>query len=326
MDGHEGGPAGPEKAPAGGPARTDTERKRWPPHELLDRIMHDPSHMAERSAEYAIERSGEEATAALAKMRAKGGSTDEVLEGVVTRAVRTTIAEGAFVGGPFLALVPAAFCAAMLAQLRMVLEIAELSGQPATSPALAADLLVVQGVYPDLPQARRAITDLPPRGAPRPSLSLREWLSVVRRMAYVLGVVSPSTPGETTRLVRGLRVAGVVLLVAVGVVLPFIWVPVLGLAYRSGTTRLGERAAEHFGLVRAEPDPARSRGRLRPLALLVFLRTVFAVLLPLGVAVLMVATGTKVAGHKWLAAAIGVVLVSLVSCFVWRFRQWRSRR
>ncbi|WP_431682832.1 hypothetical protein [Kitasatospora sp. KL5] len=191
-------------------------------------------------------------------------------------------------------------------------------------------MLVLQGAYTTPEEARRALEDLPePGSGPAPRLSWREWLHVVGRMAYVLGVISPGSSTPTGRLNRYLRWVAVTLLVLVGIALPFVWVPVLGVAYRSATLRLATRASVLFGLVDDEAGPAtrtRGRGRVRPLALLVFLRTVAVLVIPFAVSVIMVFSGTEVVGHRWLAVAVAVVGVSLVSCLVWRFRQWRRGR
>ncbi|MEW1907359.1 hypothetical protein AB0442_02740 [Kitasatospora sp. NPDC085895] len=320
------------------PRAAERGRAPWPPIDLLGRIRHDPTHMAERAALFGVERLGRESVERLAKMRAKV-PPDRLKDTVVERGVHTAIAEGAFVGGPFIGLIPVMFCAALLAQGRMVLELAELSGRSATDPERAVDMLVLQGAYPTRDEARRAIAELPEpepaahvpegpaEGEPAPKLSLREWLHVVERMAYVLGVISPggSSAAAAGRL-RYLRWAAVALLVAVGLMLPFVWVPVLGVAYRSATLRLATRASILFGLVEDERDEAtktRGRGRVRPLAMLVALRTIAVLVVPFAVSVLMVFTGAHIANQRWLAVAAGVVGVSIGSCLVWRFRQWR---
>ncbi|GJF33067.1 hypothetical protein KNE206_57670 [Kitasatospora sp. NE20-6] len=323
---------GPETTAA--PGTPPSGRAPWPPIDLLARIRRDPRHMPERAALFAVDRIGAESSERLARLRRTGKPRREVLETVVAHGVRTAVVDGAFVGGPFMALVPTAFCAALLAQGRMVMEIGELSGRPATDPARAADLLLLQGVYPTVEEARSALDALPPDDGPPPGrrMSLREWVRVVVRMAYVLGVVTPSAPEPAPgpRPGRYLRWVAIALLVAVGILLPFVWVPVLGFAYRSATLRLAERAITHFGASPGDedaedaPDGGRPRrGRIRPLALLVALRTLAALLLPFMAAVLLVVSGGRVAGHRWLAVGVGLVVVSLISCVVWRFRQWR---
>jgi hypothetical protein len=53
--------------------------------------------------------------------------------------------EGAFVGGPFIVLLPIAFCAVLLAQAQMAFELAAINGYSRNDRMRAADLLVVQG-------------------------------------------------------------------------------------------------------------------------------------------------------------------------------------
>ncbi|MFD0531601.1 hypothetical protein ACFQ1I_41485 [Kitasatospora arboriphila] len=142
------------------PRAPERGRAPWPPIDLLGRIRHDPTHMAERAALFGVERLGRESVERLAKMR-RSVPPEQLKHTVIERGVHTAIAEGAFVGGPFMGLIPVMFCAALLAQGRMVLELAELSGRSATDPERAVDMLVLQGAYPTREEARRAIAELP---------------------------------------------------------------------------------------------------------------------------------------------------------------------
>ena len=51
---------------------------------------------------------------------------------MIARQTRVTVVEGAAVGGPFILLIPVAWCAALLAQAQMVFELAALAGYSAT--------------------------------------------------------------------------------------------------------------------------------------------------------------------------------------------------
>src|SRR5690242_13079248 len=98
---------------------------------LLRIVWADPEHMAEHLAVWSLASFGPRARASVAKLRASHPAADrEALERQVTvRRARAAMAEGAFVGGPFIVLVPVAFCAALLAQAQMVLELAAVSGR-----------------------------------------------------------------------------------------------------------------------------------------------------------------------------------------------------
>ncbi|ROR33923.1 hypothetical protein EDD39_7746 [Kitasatospora cineracea] len=170
------------------------------------------------------------------------------------------------VGGPLILLVPVAFCAGMLAQARMVLELAALAGADGDRTERSAELLVLQGVYPTVPDARAALAATaeadaateaeaesesgPEGGTPtRPSR-----LDMIRRMVYLLGLVAI---GEDHRgPVR--RIAGWVgtgLLVVVGLAFPVVWIPVMGRANVRATTALARRATAFYW-----PEEARAAG------------------------------------------------------------------
>ena len=76
---------------------------------------------------------------------------------VIERQTRISMTEGAFVGGPFIVLIPVAFCAALLAQAQMALELAALAGYAPSDQMRAADLLVLQGAYTSTPEASAAL-------------------------------------------------------------------------------------------------------------------------------------------------------------------------
>jgi hypothetical protein len=59
-----------------------------------------------------------------------GADSGELEAAVIQHQTRVWMTEGAFVGGPFIVLLPVAFCAAMLAQAQMALLIALPSSSP----------------------------------------------------------------------------------------------------------------------------------------------------------------------------------------------------
>ncbi len=199
-----------------------------------------------------------------AEVGAGAGSVAERRTAVITHGIRLTLVEGCVVGGPLVLLVPVAFCAGMLAQARMVLELAALAGADGDRTERSAELLVLQGVYPTVPDARAALAATAEADAateaatgagfeagppPRPSR-----LDMIRRMAYLLGLVGI---GEDHRgPVR--RIAGWVgtgLLVVTGLAFPVVWIPVMGRANVRATTALARRATAFYW-----PEEARAAG------------------------------------------------------------------
>ena len=162
-------------------------------------------------------------------------------EEVIARQTRLTVVEGAAVGGPFILLIPVAWCAALLAQAQMVFELAALAGYSATDEMRAADLLVLQGAYESSAAARTALARV--TEAPQPSRRLR--MDMIWRMAYMLGLLGPG--GAQRGLLRkifGWVFVGVVFLV--GLVLPVVWVPYMAVWMRKSTLQLGERTMAYY--------------------------------------------------------------------------------
>ena len=111
---------------------------------------------------------------------------------VVRRQTRVSMTEGAVVGGPFIVLIPVAFCAALLAQAQMVLELAVLAGHAADDETRVAELLVLQRAYPSEDEAQAALKrverDLNPRPDARLPRGSTRWLTI-KRMAWLLGLL-----------------------------------------------------------------------------------------------------------------------------------------
>ncbi|MFF8196273.1 hypothetical protein ACF05L_36635 [Streptomyces bobili] len=149
-------------------------------------------------------------------------------------------------GGPFLVLIPVAFCAALLRQARTVLELAALDGRDPTARARAGELLVLQGVYEDTGQAQHALAGTGHvAGAP---VRWKRWTAlwhVNLRMAHLLGVLTPDDAGQAPgRHLRRVAVQawpwlllGTVFLV--GLVAPLVRLPYMAMTYRRADARSG---------------------------------------------------------------------------------------
>ena len=87
--------------------------------------------MAEQLVVWSLARFGPRAEKAVEKAKQEHpGAGRQELEDLVTRSqARVAATEGAFIGGPFIVLMPVAFCAALLAQAQMVYELAAVSGR-----------------------------------------------------------------------------------------------------------------------------------------------------------------------------------------------------
>ncbi|MFD3924947.1 hypothetical protein [Streptomyces sp. NPDC058614] len=283
--------------------------------------------MPERMAVFAVEFLGPPAAEWIAQRQSgrpeHEADTDELGNQVVRRGVRTSVVEGSFLGGPFMALLPIAFCGALLAQLRMVLELAALSGRDPRDETVVADLLVIQGVYPTVAQAEEALREARPAAVGGGAKA--SWWSTVRRQAYLIGLVTPQDHPRG-KLRRAAVWAGTIALVLIGFVVPFVWVPVCAEMYRRATGQLAGVAARHFaqhggtGLLPPDGHP-RQRATLRPGFLLVTVRVLFACLVPVVIVVVVLAADLRVADGRGNTVLLAFFAVAAIGALVWYLRR-----
>ncbi|MER8044538.1 hypothetical protein [Streptomyces sp. NPDC094032] len=232
----------------------------------------------------------------------------------MARGSRAATSEGAFVGGPFLVLIPVAFCAALLSQARMMLELAALEGRDPSTPERTAELLVLQGVYEDTEAARAGLAAPQAPAARRPGRIGALW-ELVMRMARLLGLVTPSD-GGTGLLVRLGLWALVAVVFLVGLVAPLVWLPYLAFSYYRSTARVADRATLFYSGARL---PRRS-GRLDPALVVASLRAVLSLLVPLVALAVVVLTDARIADRQWPVLGIALFTASMAvgGWWVWR--------
>ncbi|MET7698911.1 hypothetical protein [Streptomyces sp. NPDC005485] len=279
--------------------------------------------MPERMAVFAVEFLGPPAAEWIAQRRSElpghEADAEELGHQVVRRGVRSSVTEGSFLGGPFMALLPIAFCGALLAQFRMVLELAALSGRDPRDEAVVADLLVIQGVYPTVVEAAAALREARPAAVDAgPGVS---WWSTVRRQAYLIGLVT-SQDQPSGKMRRAAGWAGTIALVLIGFVVPFVWVPVCAEMYRRATNKLAGVSARHFaqhGGTEVLPvgGPARRRVTLRPGFLLVAVRVLLACTVPVAIVLVVLAADLRVADAHWSTVLLAFFAVAAIAALVW---------
>ncbi|MFF0595783.1 hypothetical protein [Streptomyces antibioticus] len=308
------------------------------PGSLLREGLADPHRLPEHLALLAVRRLGPVAR------RTVSAEPPPDRAGVIRRGRRATVTEGAFVGGPFLLFIPVAFCAALLRQTRICLELAALTGRDPTDLERAAELLVLQGVYDDVGAARAALAvhaAAPSRGV-RPTAL---W-TLTLRMARLLGLIVPDEPGAVrpgpwVQTGRWLLLVAVIL---VGTVAPLVWLPYMARSYDRATRQLTRRAERFYfpGEPDAMPgpdldavpdavsgtpagsgrrrrvDPARLAGAGR--ALLSVLSLLVPVVLVFGVVV----ADVRIAGSRWPVLGIVLVTGSVVTGGLWWLRHRRG--
>jgi hypothetical protein len=290
----------------------------------------DPQHMAEQLVVWSLAHFGPRAEKSVEKIRHDHpGAGREELEGlVVQRQSRVAATEGAFVGGPFIVLLPVAFCAALLAQAQMVYELAAVSGRDPRDATRASDLLVLLGAHDSAEEAEAAIATM--KKNPRQEgkkLPAGARVDMVKRMSYLLGLLTPDPGYSRFRFIIGW--VGIGFLLLVGFVLPLVWVPYLAFSTRRSTLRLAARAREYYavggvadtGLIVRRGEPRASFGGSVALG-----RTFLLLVLPIGAAIIALITNTSPGGGRWLVAGLIFLGVSFVASFLWLGFRWLGRK
>lgn len=302
-----------------------------PVGELLRSVRAHPSRLPEILAVFAVRHRGPRAARRIAALRAAHpeATPQELAALAVTHARRVSQSEGAFVGGPFMVLIPFAFCTALLAQGQLFLELAALAGEDPAARARAAEVLVLQGAYPDLAAAERALAT-----APQPSGDRRRGLwSLLRRMARLLGLTSEGADPPPSRW----RTAGgwllVLLTFLVGLVAPLVWLPYMAFSYARATDRVGARAVDYYfgGDVAGAALQGRRR-RADPGTIAATIRAGISLLLPAAALIVLVLADIRLAGSRWPLLSLTLVFLSCLVGELWhrryrrRYRRLRRRR
>lgn len=289
----------------------------------------DPQHMAEQLVVWSLAHFGPRAEKAVEKTKQEHpGAGREELEDLVTRSqVRVAATEGAFIGGPFIVLMPVAFCAALLAQAQMVYELAAVSGRDPRDAMRAADLLVLLGAHDSIAEAQAAIAGMKKNPSQEgKKLPAGARVDMVKRMSYLLGLLAPDPGYSRFRFIIGW--VGIGLLLLVGFVLPLVWVPYLAYSTRRSSLRLAARARDFYvaggaadaGLIVRRGERRASLGGTVALG-----RTFVLLVLPIGAAVIALLTGTSPGGGRWLFAGLIFIGVSFIASFLWLGFRWLRR-
>jgi hypothetical protein len=299
---------------------------------VLRLLWADPQYMPEHLALWSLKHFGPRASSAVGKLRDShpGADASELEAAVIKHQTRVSMTEGAFVGGPFIVLLPVAFCAAMLAQAQMALELAALAGHAPDDEMRAADLLVIQGAYASTDEASAALARLTrdPKRREGKKLPRGTRISMVKRMAFMLGLLG-SSDEKPSRLRSALQIAVVGAVFLVGLALPLVWVPYMALAFRKSGLQMGARASTFYAERRSEEAgvTVRKAPTVRIAMSAGLLRVVLLIALPVVVAVVALLAGADIGTGKWASAGIFLIVVSWLATLVWLgYRWWRRPR
>jgi hypothetical protein len=288
-----------------------------------------PEHIALWSLKYF----GPKASSAVEKLRSSNPDADHTaLEAkAIEHQTRVSMTEGAIVGGPFLVLIPVAFCAALLAQAQMALEIAALAGYKPDDERRAADLLVIQGAYPTVDDATAALGRVTrdPKAHEGKRLPRGTRIKMIMRMAYLLELLGPSGEEKPSRIRSALSIAVLGVVFLAGLVLPLVWVPYMAYAFRKSGVKMGTRASRFYaGQSSGEAGVTVARAPTVHIAMSAgLIRMGLLIAVPIVVAVVALLAGADVGTGKWISAVIFLLVLSGLATLGWLgFRRWGRRR
>jgi hypothetical protein len=299
---------------------------------VLRLLWADPQYMPEHLALWSLKRFGPRASSAVQKLRDShpGAGLPELEAAAIEHQTRVSMTEGAFVGGPFIVLLPVAFCAALLAQAQMALELAALAGYAPDDEMRAADLLVIQGAYASTAEASAALKRLTrdPKSREGKKLPRGTRISMVKRMAYMLGVLGSSGEKKPSRLRSSLQTVSVGAVFLVGLVLPLVWVPYMAMAFRKSGLRMGAQASAFYAERRSKETgvTVRNAPKARIAMSAGLIRMTVLITLPVLIAVIALLTDVDIGSGKWISAGIFLIAVSGLITLAWfGYRRWRRR-
>jgi hypothetical protein len=151
---------------------------------------------------------------------------------------------------------------------------------------------------------------------------------MIKRMAFILGLMGSSD--EKPSLLRSLlsyALLGAVFLV--GLVLPLVWVPYMGWAFRKSGLQMGARASAFYAERRtAEAGVTVTKAPTVRIAMSAgFVRMGLLIALPVVVAVIALLFGADIGGGRWVSAGILLLAISALATLAWfAYRWWRHRR
>jgi hypothetical protein len=296
---------------------------------VLRLLWADPQYMPEHLALWSLKHFGPRASSAVGKLRDSRPDADpgEYEAAVIEHQTRVSMIEGALVGGPFVLLIPVAFCAALLAQAQMALELAALAGYSPDDEMRAADLLVIQGAYASTAEASAALTRTTrdPKRRDGKRLPRGTRIGMVKRMAFMLGILG-SSDEKPSRLRSALQITLVGVVFLIGLVLPLVWVPYMALAFRKSGLRMGAHAAAFYAERRSAEAgvTVRKAPTVRVAMSAGLVRLVLLITLPIFVAVIALLTGADIGSGKWASAGIFLIVVSWLVALAWLgYGRWR---
>jgi hypothetical protein len=147
---------------------------------------------------------------------------------------------------------------------------------------------------------------------------------VILRMAKLLGLIAPGAITPVSWLVHLGRWVLLGLALAVGLVVPLIWLPYLYMSYYRGTLDLAERVSQFYSGPANALHLPRKYSDVPGLASAA-LRAAISLALTVGCIAALRALGLRIDGQEWPALLLLLLFLSCATGLLWYVRRARRR-
>jgi hypothetical protein len=224
-------------------------------------LKHHPRYLPERLVVFAVNRLAEPTKAGADERRAAGDDAKAESDKLRHDTIVMSRVNGAVAGTPFFVALLPAYLSFLWAQARMVMRIAALHGRDPTAPGMAAEILVLRGIYPDTESAQHVLDHLDekPSKAERRRDRLAAWVFLVRRILILAAFTSASNPDDEkrSRLRQGLLLVGAGVIWIITCLLPLTFMILMSWSCETSSRQIGKLATGYYGEPPEEPSGTR---------------------------------------------------------------------
>ena len=272
-------------------------------------MRHDPLHAAEIAVLYGLPQLTPHVKMWWSKtVRTRpSDSPDRVAKRVLRRSASVARRGGLITGSSFYVGMIPAMTMIYCEQLIVVLRIAAVYGRDPNDPARAAEILVMQGRYPNIDDAAAALRAAGASNSHRSATDVSTFVHVVRQLPSIIGLrVRKYRRSPIDLVIVGAEVASYLV--------PVVSMPVWTYASARATRRLGHAAIDFYSQPVAEQTPntsivlpSRSKPKTRKLLIL----SVVPLGLTLGVLFWFLPLGLYHHGLRWVGLVISELALAL---------------
>ncbi len=272
-------------------------------------LRHDPLHAAEIAVLYTLPQLTPHVKMWWSKTShtRPSDTSDRIAKRVLRRSASVARRGGLITGSSFYVGMIPAMAMIYCEQLIVVLRIAAVYGRDPSDPARAAEILVMQGRYPNIDEAAAALRAAGASSSHRSATDVSTFVDVVRQLPSIIGLrVRKYRRSPIDLVIAGAEVASYLV--------PVVSMPVWTYASARATRRLGHAAIDFYSQPVAERTPNTSivlPSRPKPKTRKLLILSVVPLGLTLGVLFWFLPLGLYHHGLRWVGLVISELALAL---------------